>query len=189
MKFIDIANRIDKSKENKSYVDVVSIGRKLNVDLDDVNQERITAYWIGNWYCTDSYVGYVMYFFDDEPMAYSSQLGRKCEEKIEWFSLEIAMKVREYLLTLVVKEEEEIDVEICDINEEVGEGYNIEYNSQLLRPNRPMLANERVEIVQRIKNKKHGIDTALKVKLPSGEEKEVDIRDLKFGFYINEKIN
>lgn len=47
-----------------------------------------------------------------------------------------------------------------------------------------MLNGEKVEIVKRIKNKDYGIDTALKVRLSNGKEKQVDIRDLKFGYYL-----
>lgn len=183
MKLIDIANRIDKSDKNKAYVDIVSIANELNVDLDCVEQNRITAYWIGNWYCTDSWVGYTMYFFDNKPMAFSSQLGRKCDEDFHWFSLEIAEKVKEYLVSLIV-EENKIEVKICDINAEVQDYYIIDFNAQLLSSNRPMLNGEKVEIVKRIKNKDYGIDTALKVRLSNGKEKQVDIRDLKFGYYL-----
>ncbi|MFE8094447.1 hypothetical protein [Bacillus toyonensis] len=183
MKLIDIANRVDKSDKNRASVNIEELARELNVDLDWVEQDRIIAYWIGNWYCTDSYVGYIMYFFDDKPMAFSSQLGRKCDEGFHWFSLEIAEKVKEYLISLIV-EENKIDVKICDINAEVQDNYIIEFNSQLLSSNRPMLNGEKVEIVKRIKNKDYGIDTALKVRLANGEEKQVDIQDLKFGYYL-----
>lgn len=183
MKLIDIANRIDKTDKNRTPVNIEGLARELNVDLDWAEQDKITAYWIGNWYCTDSYVGYIMYFFDNKPMAFSSQLGRKCDESFHWFSLEIAEKVKEYLISLIV-EENKIDVKICDINAEVQDYYIIDFNAQLLSSNRPMLNGEKVEIVKRIKNKDYGIDTALKVRLSNGKEKQVDIRDLKFGYYL-----
>ncbi|HHT7008742.1 TPA: hypothetical protein ACTZ3A_001281 [Bacillus cereus] len=111
MKLIDIANRIDKTDKNRTPVNIEGLARELNVDLDWAEQDKVTAYWIGNWYCTDSYVGYIMYFFDNKPMAFSSQLGRKCDESFHWFSLEIAEKVKEYLISLIV-EENKIDVKI-----------------------------------------------------------------------------
>lgn len=187
MKLIDIANRIDKSDKNKAYVHVDDLASELNVDLDWAEQDRITAYWVGNWYCTDSYVGYRMYFFDDELMAFSTQLGRKCDEDFHWISEEMAEKVREYLLTLLVKEEDEISVNICDFNQEVGDGYRIDFNRQVLPGSRPTLNGEPVEIVKYLKNSDLGIDTLLLIKLPNGKEQEIDIRKLKFGFYVNEE--
>ncbi|MDX5853540.1 hypothetical protein SIM22_05255 [Bacillus cereus group sp. BfR-BA-01363] len=87
------------------------------------------------------------------------------------------------MISLIV-EENKIDVKICDINAEVQDDYIIDFNAQLLSSNRPMLNGEKVEIVKRIKNKDYGIDTALKVRLSNGKEKQVDIRDLKFGYYL-----
>lgn len=184
MKIIDIANKIDKSKENQSWVDINELGEELNVELDYYgDQDRIKCYWVGNWCCTDSWVGYRMYFFDDKPFAYSTQTGRKSSEVFYWFSREFAEKVREYLLTLIV-EDNEFDINLCDINEDVGDGYKIHFSEQIINKNRIMFNGEKVEILERIKNKPYGIDTELKIKLPNGEEKHVEIEELDFGYHV-----
>ncbi|MED4848313.1 hypothetical protein [Bacillus atrophaeus] len=185
MKLIDIVNKIDKSKQNESEVDTQDIGRELGLDnVPYVEQDRLKCYWVGNWYCTDSYVGYRVYFLDNEPAAFSIQQGRKCEESFHWFNLELATKVREYLLSLT--QEKELNISICDINEDIGDSYKIEFNAQILNFNRAKLNNEKVEILEKIKHTSYGIDTEVKIKLPNGEEKHVDISDLDFDFHITE---
>jgi len=184
MKLIDIANKIDKSKKNESQVDTMEFSYELNYEFDYVNQDRLKAYWIGNWYCTDSYVGYRMYFLDDEPVAVSMQTGRKSNETFEWFSKESALKVRDYLISLM-SDDNELNVKICDINRDIGDSYQIGFNNQILNPERAMYNSEAIEISERINDKNNwGIGTELKVKLLNGEEKIVDIKEIDFKYNL-----
>ncbi len=186
MKIIDIANRINKSEKNEDWVDVVEFGREFGLDLGWTEQNRLKSYWVGNWYCTDTYVGYKIYFLDDEPVAFSIQKGRKSDEMISWFSKELALKVKEYLITLMSEEDDKLNIEICDINEDIGETYKIEFNNQVLDYNMSMLNGESITIIERIKETPDwGIDTKLKIKLSNSEEKIVDVRDLDFKFHLN----
>ncbi|MGV4321254.1 hypothetical protein [Bacillus mojavensis] len=183
MKLIDIVNKIDKSTQNEDEVNTESIGYELGLDnVPYADQDRIKCYWIGNWYCTDSYVGYRAYFIDNEPVAISTQLGRKCEENFHWFNLELATKVREYLMSLTL--EKELNISICDVNEDIGDSYNIEFNAQILNSDRVKLNNEKVEILEKIKHTPYGTDTKIRIKLPDGKEKNVDVGDLRFGFHV-----
>lgn len=185
MKLIEISNKIDKSNRNESYVDVTDFTREFQYDFDYIEQDRLKAYWIGNWYCTDSYVGYRMYFFDGEPVAISSQLGRKSDEEFEWFSEELALKVRDYLISLMIKKEVQLNFDICDPNEEIGDGYKIQFNSQILNPEHACYNGEPVKILERIKETPDwGIDKELKVQLPSGEVTQMNINDLTFRYHV-----
>ena len=190
MKIIDIANKIDKSKRNEDWIDLSIFDYELDIQFNnyDVTQERLKCYWIGNWYCTDSWVGYRMYFLDNEPVAVSTQTGRKCNEEFEWFSKDSALKTREYLISLMTKDNDELNITLCDLNEELGEGYKIQFNGQIIMSyNRPMLNGEPIKILERIREKPdYGIGRELKIKLSNGGEKIVNIRELDFGFYINE---
>lgn len=184
MKLIDIANSIDKSSSNEAHVDLEDLCHELDVDAAMyVEQDRIKSYWVGNWYCTETYVGYRMYFFDDEPVAFSIQSARKNEENFRWFSKDVAIKVKNYLLTLIPTTD--LYVETCDINEDIGEGFSINFNSQILHPEKATFNNEKVEIIERIKNSNYGTDSELKIRLSNGEEKIVDIEELEFGFHVN----
>lgn len=185
MKLIEIAGKIDKSKKNEDSVDIYEIGRELDINLDWVEQDRLKSYWVGNWYCTDSYVGYKMYFLDDIPVAFSIQEGRKCDENIKWFSKELALKVKEYLITLMIEKEEDLYIETCDINEDIGESYKIQFNNQILNSDMAMLNNESIKIIQRIKETPDwGIDQELKIQLANGDEKVVNISELDFKYHL-----
>ena len=185
MKLIDIVKRIDKSKGNESYIDIVELGEELNVECGYVEQDKVKAYWIGNWYCTDSYVGYRMYFLDDEPVAVSSQIGRKYDETFEWFSKELALKVRDYLISIMSDITEEISLKLCNINDDIGDSYKISFNSEILNPEKATYNGEPIKILERIKeNPDWGIDQQLKIELPDNEQKIIDINEIDFKFNL-----
>lgn len=186
MKLIDIINRIDKSERNECYIYIEDLAwNEFDLTIDYVEQDRLKAYWVGNWYCTDTYVGYRVYFLDDEPVCISIQKGRKCDEVFRWFDKSLALKVKDYLLTLVFKEEKEDSFALCDINEDIGEGYKIEFNSQILNSDKATIDGEPIEILERIlEEPNYGIDRNLKVRLLNGEEKIVHIKDIEFKYHI-----
>lgn len=185
MKLIDIANKINKSKKNESFVDTTIFYYDLNYNFEYVEQERLKSYYIGRWYCTDSYVGWRMYFLDDEPVAISIQQSRKSEEEFEWFSRELALKVRDYLISIMPNNEEELSFNLCDINKEVGDNYKISFNNQILDSDKAIFNGESIQILERIKETPDwGIDRQLKVKLSSGEEKILNIDELDFKFNL-----
>jgi len=181
MKLLEIANRIDKSKKNEDWISTEDIGEELEIDVPYVDQDRLKCYWIGHWCCTDTWVGYRMYFLDDEPVAYSTQRGRKYDEEFHWFSIETATKVKEYLLSL---SEKEMNINICDINKEFGNSFKIEFNSQIINEEHITIHGEKVAIVERIKKEQYGMDKTLIIQLPSGETKEVNIKELDFNYHI-----
>lgn len=185
MKLVEIAKSIDKSKSNEHCIDTERIGYELGIDnVPDVDQDRLKCFWVGNWYCTDTFVGYRMYFLDHEPVAFSVQNGRKLAEELHWFSMELATKVQDYLESLIENVDRGLDVNICDINEDIGDNFRIDYSGQIIETDKVTLNGEKVEILERIKNKPYGIDTELKVKMTNGEERNIDVRDLRFGFHI-----
>jgi hypothetical protein len=126
-----------------------------------------------------------MYFLDDEPVAFSIQKGRKYDEMISWFGKELALKVKEYLITLLSEEEDDLNIEFCDINEDIGETYKIDFNSQILNYNTALLNSEPVKIVEIIKEKPDwGIDQMLKIQLLNGDEIIINIKELDFKFHV-----
>lgn len=188
MKLIDIAKQIDKSSGNEDWIDIPEIGREFNLEIyNHVEQDRLQAYWIGNWCCTDTWVGYKMYFLDDEPVGVSIQKARKSDEEFEWFSKELALKVRDYILSLMVEIDEKLTFSICDINEDIGEGFKIEFNDNIIHPDKAILNNEKVEIIERVrKPNDYGIDRELRIRLFNGDERIVNIKELDFKFNLTE---
>jgi len=188
MTLLEISKKIDKSENNKDYINIEDLFNEFRIAYENYIDDdlKIEAYWIGNWYCTDSYVGFKMYFFNDEPVCYSVQEYRKAKEKFYWFNEDCALKVKKYLFELLI-EDEETNVEYIDINQEVNNGYQIYYNSNILRQNQPTYKGKDVTIINRVREKGDlGIDTKLKINY-EGKEKIADIRDLVFKYYLKEK--
>ena len=181
MKLIDIANKIDKSQKNESYVDIEDFNSEFDFDFGfNLQQDKIKCYWIGNWYCTNSYVGYRMYFLDDEPVAFSIQNGRKSSEEFKWFSKELALKVKDYLISLMPNDNE-LNIELCDVNDDIGDSFKISFNNQILNPKRATYNGESIEILEEVRAI-WGIGTKLKIELLSGEEKYIDIKEIDFKY-------
>ena len=134
MKVKDILNRVDKSPQFKDNVFIGDIAEKM-FDLYDIQhqdkQDRLTAYYIANWYCTDTYVGSKVYFFDDEPVAISTRSGRKSSENFDWISMESYKRVYDYVLNF--KNEEFENISILDLDEEFKETYKVEFYCQMFK--------------------------------------------------------
>jgi hypothetical protein len=185
MKLRELAEKIDKSKENEAYVDLTDFDGEFGMSFDYMDQDRLKSYWAGNWYCTDSYVGYRMYYLDGEAVAFSTQYGRKSNENLYWFSEEAAIKVREYLVSLILKNEETLNIELADFDKELGDGFTIEFNSQILNDEGATLNGDPVKIICRIKDTPdYGIDRKLMVELQNGQKQEVLITDLVFSYHL-----
>lgn len=189
MRLIDAINNIDKSESNKDWVNLPKIAEELRLEYYDYEeQDVLTSYWIGNWYCTDTWVGYKVYFFNDEPVAFSSQMARKSDEEIKWFNMCCALKVRDYILSLIKEKNFDDYIDIQDINEEIGEGYKIHYNSNIIHKDKAVLDSKSVKIIERVRTKNDwGIDTDLIIELESGERVVKNIEQLTFKFNLKEK--
>lgn len=186
MKLIDIANKIDKSKKNESHINITDFDSEFNINLDCyIEQDRLKAYYIGNWYCTDSYVGWRMYFLDNEPVAISFQQGRTFDEEFEWFNKDKALKVRDYLLSLMLRGNDDLNFTTCDLSDDIGEGFSIEFNSQILNPDKATYQGNPIKIIERIRETPdYGLDSLLKVQLLNGEEIIINVKDIKFKFNL-----
>src|SRR5688572_30224618 len=147
MKLKEILARIDKTKL-ESWHDLQSIAEEFDIyQYFDTNQGRLKSYFYQNWYCTDSWVGGRIYFLDGEPVCVSWQSGRKSDEEFEWISRETFNKTKAYLLSLLIEEEKTIH--LCDLEQEMGEGYQVEFSGQFLTQDVILLkTNEMVKIVE-----------------------------------------
>lgn len=86
-------------------------------DEDNTLTERLQAYPIYTWMCTDEMVGLHALYFDDQPVASIYRSGRKCHYEIEWVSKDAAKAVRDFMMTFdeldhinLIREDVEIDV-------------------------------------------------------------------------------
>ncbi|AOZ61863.1 hypothetical protein BJ4_240 [Bacillus phage BJ4] len=186
-----IFDRVDKSK-GSGWLDLSEIASEFQIWEDYISEPedcRITSYWLANWYCTDTIVGFQVYFFDDKPMAFSTQMGRKCDVNFYWASQEVAEEVHEYIKSLIVKEEPEIGVNLIDFNQEFEGYYRIDFSGQLFGVNpRATYKGRDVKIVERLKHTDLGIDTDVIIEYNDTKDRErVNIRLLKFGYFLLEE--
>lgn len=124
MKLKDLIENVRRDKDNESYVNLDVLAQHFemyNFDFWD-EQDKLKAYWAGSHICTDTEVGVRIYYFYGEPVAISSQKGRKCQEDFEWVSHADFATVKEYLES-INKDENEIDYDLLDEDEDVGEMY------------------------------------------------------------------
>ena len=189
MKLIEIANKIDKSKNNECYIDITEISAELGLSFYQyVDQDRLKAYYLGPWYCTDSWVGSRLYFFDDEFVAYSFQSGRKNNEEFQWVSKKAVNKVKDFILSLM-QQEDDCRVSFCDVNEDIGDSYKIGFNTQVLNWSKGRYQGNSFDMIERIKEKPdYGIDKEVRIRLHStGEEMIVNIKDIDFLYRLKEE--
>ena len=114
--------QLDMSEKNSEYVNVDQLMRDLDISgyIDEYklfDDKRLSRYWITSWICTDTRVGLSVYIFNDIPVAVSARSCRKCDEHIEFVSIEAANTVRQVLLNYV--EHDDTDISIVNINQDI----------------------------------------------------------------------
>lgn len=190
MKLKDIINKLDKTDKNACFNCVwdlehfiYELGLSCSCVEQDRENQRLKSYWVANHYCTDTYVGIRAYFLDDEFVCLSTQMGRKCDEDIEWFSISAQKKVREYILSLEVKEDFTPDEALLNMEEDLGEGYPINYVGQLLTKE-VLYKGVMVEVVKEDRYIKvdgkceHNFHKITVKQKDTGIEENIDIRDI-----------
>lgn len=80
--------------------------------------DRMIAYPINTWVCTDTRVGVYAYFFDLRLVAVSFQQGRKWPVEFHWISVGEAVPVRDFILSL---SEPEYNYVLIDLNTKVDD--------------------------------------------------------------------
>lgn len=72
----------------------------LTEESDDIFGERFKTYHIDTWICTDELAGVIGHYFDGEIVGVSCRNGRKDYWRTSWTSIEAAVKVRDFIMTL-----------------------------------------------------------------------------------------
>ncbi len=151
MKIKEIAQKVDKSEKNSVWIDIQEFGEEFGLGYCDYKDEdinvRLKVYYFHHWYCTDSYVGHTVIFFDDEFVGMSRQLGRKCDTTYSWTSNESYQKVKDYVVSLIVNDSDDGDPDLVDFDEDWGDGYKLAYVGQPLK--NPYYNGKEIEIENR----------------------------------------
>lgn len=130
MKLLEAIRRVDRSKANTVYVGEAFyndiMGRDVWMEKD---APRIQAYQLIGWNCTDTTVGLVVYYLDDQPLATSYQNARKSSEDFEYVSAEIHAEARAYVAELL---NDKPDFKILNLNSEIGEHFQVSYREGVI---------------------------------------------------------
>lgn len=193
MKLIDALQNVNKSEEFQTWISSYFIEDQFDLEPYNLenwdNQTRLTCYYTSSWHCTDSRVGYRVYFFDDKPVATSFQQGRKWNEEIKWISKECFKEVKDYVLSFY--KEDDIDL-MNDLEDEIQEGYSIEFYEQLYTYHFKNVTykNKRVKIVDfeeefatQVDNNPFYMDT-VQIEYENGDRELVKLSKLTFLFNI-----
>jgi hypothetical protein len=132
MKISDIIKNVDRSDKNSDQVswdDLMTVFELINYGWCET--PKIKCYRYACWQCTDTWVGGKVYFYEDEAFAVSWQPYRKSDEDFKFISREMFEKVRKYIQDLMI-DNDEIKIDLVDLDEEIGDGYQVEYSSQFL---------------------------------------------------------
>jgi hypothetical protein len=115
----------------------VYIDYELLVELDladyysHIEQTRLKSYWLNKHICTDTIVGTLFYFLDDEFVGYSTKPYRKSSTHYYWLNKESYTKTKEYVISLL--DEDVIEkINTIDLDEEFDEFYRLGYCNELL---------------------------------------------------------
>ena len=134
MKIRDLINAVDRSKQNTTSADIDEFCTALDINQypgwNNEFDEKLKGYWLIKWLCTDTWVGYVVYYLDDQPVAVSIQTARKSSAEYEFVSLEAATKVRKFILDCLG--DAEFTPCIADLDGETDPYYTTSYSNQLL---------------------------------------------------------
>ena len=131
---------LDKSDNNKQEVDIYDLEGLLN-DYFSINtyldksktNTRVTCYWLGKWLCTDTHVGFRVYFLDDKLLALSYQPARKSDEVLTFANKEVKQELKDYIVSLIEVDEEESEEEFfLNLDKDFKDGYKVGFACQLI---------------------------------------------------------
>lgn len=186
MKIKEILKVLDKTDKNSVIPKWENFGSFLFIDSYDYDWEKwerhLKGFYFAKWLCTDTYVGGVIYFLDDEFVAASWQGGRKRIECIEFLSIDHSKKVRNFMFSCMELEEEKVSLLNSDYN--FGDGYKINYSSQCLKKDCTITPRKtKVKIIKEYSGMSNidKWDYAV-VRYEDGKEEEVRMSDLLFDF-------
>lgn len=134
MKLRDLIHAVDRSKDNTTSANIDLFCRELDLNeypghIDQFD-EAVQGHWLIKWLCSDTWVGYIVYFMDNEPVAISSQMARKSSKELQFVSLEAAAKLRQFILECIGTPE--FTPSVANLDEETDPYYTVSYSSQLL---------------------------------------------------------
>lgn len=183
----EIITSVDRSEGNSDWVSIEDMMQDMSNNYygyPSQENTRITSYFFSKWYCTDTYVGWRVYFLDEKPVAISHQSGRKCDENFSWMSKEAFDETLSYIKTLY--DDENLSPNLVteeDLDKEWNIGFKVSYGDQLLTQDVLVESTgEKVLVVQKWSSRTglNEIDKwkEVEVRFSNGEEKILKLDDI-----------
>lgn len=188
MKVRELIESINKEPQFKEEVDINEFASNVfDIQyLGWIEQDKLISYYLGNWHCTDRTVGYKVYFYNDKPVAVSSKLGRKQDEEVEWVSKEAYKEVKEYIMTFM--EDESDNIILADLEQEFGDDYHINFYCQMYQHHKvtALYKNEQVKIIDKKDSYNDGVyhPETVNIQFFDGKTQWVETKELRFKFNI-----
>lgn len=181
----EIIERIDKSEENRNYIDFEALAHELDIkfgytDIDDKDL-RLTSYFLSPYYDEGAFCGEALYFFDNEFVAISYRASESSDEDFRWISREAANTVRKYLLEI---DDFEAVLKFCDLKENHDNGYLISYPDEVIDWNKGLYKGKKFKFIEIV-----GPSFNHKVKIRTSDDTEivVDTSEIEFSYHLVNK--
>lgn len=178
--------RVIRTEENRLNFNIEHLAHTLGVAYyGRTHQCDIKCYQLGMWRCIDSWVGATCYFLGDKPLALSCQSAREEKEELCFYSKEIVDEARTYITNLAIADGT-LKLDFLDISEDIGEGYKLDYMSEVLDWSKATYKGEKIKLLEILKDDGEVslITKTGKFELANGEIKILNIDDLLFSYEI-----
>lgn len=181
----EIIERIDKSEENRNYIDFEALAYELDIkfgytDIDDKDL-RLTSYFLSPFADNGFFCGEALYFFDNEFVAISYKASESSDENFRWISKEAANTVRNYLLEI---DDFETGLELCDLKENHGDGYRISYPDEVIDWSKGQYKGKKFKFIEVVGPY---FDGRIKIRTSDGTEVVVDTSEIEFSYHLANK--
>jgi hypothetical protein len=106
MNWQETLSQLSKTGNNREqFYSTECLPYELRVTYDDINFDelntRLAEYWVHTWLCSDTWVGYMALFLDDELVAISYQSARKSPKNYKYVSKEMLKKARMWVIDCI----------------------------------------------------------------------------------------
>lgn len=196
MKIKDIIAKIKVEDHTMYRVDFETIGEDLGLSWEEIEEieesknERIRTEFVSCHYCTDEYVGLEAYFLDGELICLTHKAARKSNKQVVgWVSQELAQETKDYIKSISKKKDSVFEVEILNLEEDIGDSFKVEYTNQLIHKN-IRYKNEMHKVVLSPDKDINGKSNFHEIVIEKeGCEKRVDVRDLEIPYVFKGEFN
>lgn len=182
MKLRELIEKVDRSESNSAYVDFETVAGYFDIcGMEDGDEwdERVKMYWLAKWYCTDTYVGMAVIFFDNQPVGIFSQSARKADKNIEFINNpELIDKLKLFCLHCCERELPYIE----DEDSEEGSFYRVNYANELCCDH-GFYKGKHVIILRNVKN--DFVSEDIEVSFEDGATKVIPVNELDIPYCLS----